>query len=65
MKIKAKSSYKNLEDKKNPLLSISPAKHHRLMLGETVEMDSVPNALKEHLSDTQSNIKSKQNIVKK
>ena len=59
MKIKAKSSYKNLEDKKNPLLSISPAKHHRLMLGETVEMDSVPNALKEHLSDTQSNIKSK------
>ena len=59
MKIKAKSSYKNLEDKNNPLLSISPAKHHRLMLGETVEMDSVPNALKEHLSDTQSNIKSK------
>ncbi len=59
MKYKAKASYKNLEDKKNPLLSISPAKHHRLMMGETVEMDSVPSALKEHLSDTQNNTKAK------
>lgn len=54
MKYKAKESYKKLSDDKNYCAFFSPAKHQRLMNGESVEITEVPESLKTHLKSSES-----------
>ena len=50
-KYKAKGSYKDLDDTKNYNAFGSASKHLWLMEGLEVEIKSVPDGLKEHLTE--------------
>ena len=50
-KYKAKASYKDLDDTKNYNAFGSASKHLWLMEGLEVEIKSVPDGLKEHLTE--------------
>tara|TARA_Y100001973_G_C5209214_1_gene344251 strand:- start:35246 stop:35458 length:213 start_codon:yes stop_codon:yes gene_type:complete len=55
MKVKATSSYKDLEAKDNPLIEGSPLKHKNLMEGKTIEITVVPKQLESHLVNPYEN----------
>ena len=55
MKVKATSSYKDLEEKQNPLIEGSPLKHKNLMEGKTIELTVVPKSLGKHLVSPEDN----------
>ncbi len=52
MKIKAKSSYVDLDNTENFISLLSASTHLKLIAGETVEWKSeIPKKLKEHLTE--------------
>tara|TARA_Y100001963_G_C6778779_1_gene448761 strand:+ start:607 stop:798 length:192 start_codon:yes stop_codon:yes gene_type:complete len=50
-KYKIKKSYLDLKEDENFCTHRSPAKHSRLITGEVVEIDSVPDVIKPHLQE--------------
>ena len=51
MKVKAKASYKELDDTKNYNAYGSASKHLRLKEGLEIDVKEVPKSLKEHLTE--------------
>ena len=51
MKYKIKKSYLELTNKENYCSLGSPSKHGRLVSGEILELDNVPDSIKKHLTE--------------
>lgn len=51
MRVKAKKSYKDLKDSENYHAFGSPSKHFKLLDGQEVEINEIPDGLKKHLRD--------------
>lgn len=50
MRVKAKKSYQDLDNSENYHAFGSPSKHYRLLNGEIIEINAIPDGLKKHLS---------------
>tara|TARA_Y100001968_G_C18872504_1_gene487863 strand:- start:216 stop:407 length:192 start_codon:yes stop_codon:yes gene_type:complete len=58
MKVKAKKSYKDLDDNENYIGLGSSSKHIWLISGKEVEIKGpIPDSLKEHLTEIKKNTK--------
>jgi|TARA_Y100000034_G_scaffold114895_1_gene151464 hypothetical protein len=59
-KYKIKKSYLELKDTENYCSLGSPAKHGRLIAGETLELSDVPEKVKSHLQEVGKKITKKE-----